>query len=281
MKLGIFTVSTPEYYPLELMDVLAKIGYDGIEWRVVDDKGDKSKPSFWSGNRAGLSAEEIISQSETLCAKAKVLNLEMPSLASYINNDNLKEVELHFKAANSIGAKNIRIEPNLYDTKTGNYFDQIAKCKAKYCKVAELAKKYNVRAIIETHPEGLCPSAFKSMAVLDGLDPRHVGIAWDPCNQLYEGSETYEMSLDIMGEYLCEVHIKNSVYKSNKDGKYVLDFCSIDKGLVDWKHILGLLKKRNYNGWLILEDFSQEKSVLEKLNFNISWLRSSINNNTI
>lgn len=279
MKYGVFSVSTPEYYPLELMEVAAKIGYNGIEWRVVEDKGDKSKPGYWSGNRSSLSAEEIISQAQTLSTKANSLGINMLSLASYINNDNLHDVELHFRAANSIGAKNVRIAPNRYDSNNGKYIQQITKCRTKYEKVAELAKKFNVRAIIETHPEDLCPSTYKIMAVLNDLNPEHVGIAWDPCNQLYEGSESHEMALDIMGEYLAEVHIKNSTYKTDKDGKMILDYCQIDKGLIDWKKIVNLLKKQKYDGWLILEDFSREKPVDEKLRFNLECITTLVNSN--
>lgn len=276
MKFGIFTASAPEYYPLELMDVLAKIGYDGIEWRVARDKGDKSKPSFWSGNRAGLSAEEIITQSEALCAKAKALNLEMPSLASYINNDNLEDVALHFKAANSIGARNVRISPNLYDVEAGGYVEQLAKCKVKYAKVAKLAEQYGVRAIIETHMQYLCSSVYQTMAILGGLNPAYVGIGWDPCNQVYEGRETYEMALDIAGEYLAEVHVKNCVYKRDEEGTFVMEDCPVNSGLVDWKKIVGLLKKQGYNGWLFFEDFSQDKPLLDKLTFNLPWFRGLI-----
>lgn len=279
MKLGIFTVSSPDYYPLELIEVLAKIGYDGIEWRVAEDKGDRSRPGFWSGNRAGLSAQEIITQAEALCAKAKAFNIEMPSLASYINNDRIEDVELHFKAANRIGAKTVRISPNQYDTEAGHYVVQLGKCRAKYVRVAELAEHYRVRAVIETHMQSLCPSVYKTMAILNGMNPEHVGIAWDPCNQMYEGSETYEMALDIAGEYLAEVHVKNCAYRRDEKGKYVMESCPIDRGLVDWKKIVKLLKKQGYRGWLFFEDFSTDKPLPERLSFNLSWFRELIENN--
>ena len=34
MKLGVFSVSMPEYDLQETVDILKKIGYDGVEWRV-------------------------------------------------------------------------------------------------------------------------------------------------------------------------------------------------------------------------------------------------------
>ena len=60
MKFGIFTVSIPEYDPEKALEVAAEIGYDGLEWRVIKDDGDRSKPSFWSGNRTSMTAEELL-----------------------------------------------------------------------------------------------------------------------------------------------------------------------------------------------------------------------------
>ena len=54
MKIGVFTVCAPEWEPLELMEKLSAMGYDGIEWRMTADAGDRSKPTFWEGNRASI-----------------------------------------------------------------------------------------------------------------------------------------------------------------------------------------------------------------------------------
>ena len=62
MKLGVFTVSMPDYDILETFDKLAGLGYDGAELRVCEDKGDRAKPSFWSGNRTTLTATEVLSR---------------------------------------------------------------------------------------------------------------------------------------------------------------------------------------------------------------------------
>ena len=60
MKFGVFTVSMPEYDAVQTLRKLKEFGYDGAEWRVFEDKGDTSKPTFWSGNRNSMTAQQLI-----------------------------------------------------------------------------------------------------------------------------------------------------------------------------------------------------------------------------
>lgn len=278
MKLGVFTVSSPEYYPLELMDKLAEIGYDGIEWRVAEDNGNKDEPSFWQGNRAGMTAEELIQDSDVLIEKAEKLNLSMPSLGAYIDCFNLEKVEKHFQAANAIGSKNIRINPARYSLDE-SYASLLDKTRKHYAEVATLAAKYNVRACIETHMGIIAPSMFKTMAILEGLNPENVGIMWDPANQIVEGLERFDMAMDIAGNYLAEVHAKNMCYeKVETDGqiKWQAKAAPLDEGQVDWKALINILKEKNYDGWIFLEDFSTDKSTDEKLVHNYQYFKNML-----
>lgn len=282
MKLGVFTVSAPEYYPLELMDKLSGIGYNGLEWRVTNDKGDRSKPSFWAGNRAGMTADELLEAADSLVQKAKKLNFEMPSIASYINCFDLEDVEKHFKAAKAIGAKNVRICPAMYDPEK-SFNLQVAKTRYYYAMVAQLAAEYGLRACIETHMNYITPSMSKTMAILEGLDPKYVGIMWDPANQICEGLERIEMAMDIAGDYLAEIHAKNLIMnKTEVDGgiKWQVKSVALDQGQVDWKTLLEFLEKKQYDGWIFFEDFSTDKSTDEKLVYNYEYFKSLCSGNS-
>ena len=54
MRFSVFTVSLPEWTPEEAVEHLAALGYDGVEWRVVDQPQSDGPPGFWSGNRCTL-----------------------------------------------------------------------------------------------------------------------------------------------------------------------------------------------------------------------------------
>jgi len=279
MKLGVFTVSMPDYEPLEALDLLAKLGYDGIEWRCTTDTGDKTKPGFWSGNRTTMTAAEIIERAPELKKRAQAAGIAMPSLGAYIGagTTTFEDAELHMRATAAIGAKNVRISAGSYGRRPGTYWELLKQARESYVKLAELAAKHNVRAVIETHMGQLGPSVSKARTILEGLDPKHVGIMWDPANQVMEGSETYKMALEIAGEYLAEVHAKNARYVPGEktDGYRVWKYESspLRDGVVNWPEVIKCLKAIGYNDWIFFEDFSTGQPLLDRLTDNLKWFR--------
>jgi sugar phosphate isomerase/epimerase len=237
-----------------------------MEWRTFDDDSNVS-----------MTPDQIIEKADSLKALAKKLNLEMPSLGAYITGDNLEEVEKTFKAANAIGARNIRIGPGGYGN--GRTYNEIFKeARKTYEKVAELAEQYDVRAVVETHMGQICPSIAKAVNFLKGLNPKHVGIMWDPGNQVLEGKEVPKMAIEIAGEYLAEVHVKNMWYlpEDRIDGQLIWKcvVCPVDKGIANWPEILKCLKDVGYDGWLFFEDFSKDLPLYDKLKYDIDWFKS-------
>lgn len=278
MKIGVFTVCMPEFEPFDVLEVLAELGYDGIEWRVTKDEGDRSQPSFWAGNRSSMTADEVIAEAVPLRRKAEELGLEMPSLAAYIDSHDLDIVQHHMKAAVAIGAGNLRVSPGKYVHGKHLYRRQLEIAREAFARVAELARKHKVRALIETHMGLLTPSVFTAMAVLEGLDPEHVGIIWDPGNQVVEGSEVYSMALETAGEYLAEVHVKNmkQVPCKSEDGRVIWKAvpCPVSDGIVDWPAVIDALGRFGYDGWLFYEDFSSDSPTRVKLQEFLPWFRN-------
>lgn len=277
MKIGVFSVCMPEYEPLDALSVLAELGYDGIEWRVTEDDGDRAKPSFWSGNRSSMTADEVIAGAAPIRQKSEELGLEMPSLGTYIDSHDLDIVRHHMKAAVAIGAGSLRISPGRYVQGDQSYPKQMEIAREAYARVADMAGQYKVRALIETHMGLLTPSVISTMAVLEGLNPEHVGIMWDPGNQVVEGSEVYSMALETAGEYLAEVHVKNleQVRSESEDGRVTWGAasCPVREGIVDWPAVVDALARFGYDGWLFYEDFSTESPTRGKLQEFLPWFR--------
>lgn len=280
MKIGVFTVCMPEYTPVQCLEKLKEFGYDGAEWRVYDDKGDTSKPGFWSGNRTSMSAQQIIDRASELKGKAKAQGIAMPSLAAYIQSDDLAACELHFKAAAAIGARNVRVSGGSYKADGGPYLQQLKLAHEGYRPVCDLARKYGVRAVVETHMGLLTPDTYSARYVLEGLDPKYVGIMYDPANEVYEGGQTYPIALSTAGEYLAEVHVKNIQFAKGDVVKgqqlWKLDWCRLNEGLVNWPAVIEELKKCKYDGWLMIEDFSMTVPIDQRLKDDIAFLKSLI-----
>lgn len=277
MKLSVFTASAPDYDPIQTMEKLAIIGYEGVEWRTVQD-APHDPPSFWKGNRTSMSAQQIIARAKELTTAADKHKIQMHTLAAYISCDDQEAVELHLQAAAAIGAKALRIGAGRYDYDKGGYPSLQASARNNYAKVAKLAQKYGVRALVETHPATLTPSVTLALEVLQGLDPKHVGIIWDPANTFAEGLENYRMALEIAGAYLAEVHVKNQRWVANgANGRQTLwnsSSCPVWEGLVDWPKVISLLKEFGYDGWLAFEDFSTDMPLDRRLAENHAFLHS-------
>jgi len=60
MKISVFTVMTPEFTPEEIVGKLARMGFEGVEWRVVAVlKENEQKTPFWKGNKCTLSLQTL------------------------------------------------------------------------------------------------------------------------------------------------------------------------------------------------------------------------------
>ena len=85
MRFSVFTVSLPEWTPEEAVEHLAALGYDGIEWRVVDQPAADGPPGFWSGNRCTLPLRTLAVDAPRVRALADRAGLAVPNLGTYVS----------------------------------------------------------------------------------------------------------------------------------------------------------------------------------------------------
>lgn len=86
------------------------------------------------------------------------------------------------------------------------------------------------------------------------------------------------MGLEILGEYLDYVHCKNAgwISKCVKGGKeWHWDWLPIKEGIVNWQQVIGILKKRGFDGYLSNEDFCNLPTS-QKLKEDIAYLRNLV-----
>ena len=277
MKLGIFTVCVPEYTPEEIISLAAEIGFDGLEWRVFEDTGDRAHPTFWNGNRTSLSAQDVLSRAPELLEKAARCKVEMPTLGAYITCFAPEAVEEAFSAARALHARNVRVNTASFQA-SDSYAERFEATRKAYREVEALARRYGVRALIETHPGLVTPSSVSARAVLEGLSPEYTGIAWDPGNQIREGLERVPMALSAMGEYLAEVHVKNSIalpsYNRNGSLEWRIETCQLQLGMVNWPEVVNALKKDHDDLYLMLEDFTDIGDRKAQLESDFRYLKS-------
>ncbi|WP_434751582.1 sugar phosphate isomerase/epimerase family protein [Paenibacillus amylolyticus] len=277
MKLSIFTVAVPDLDANELASAAAAAGIDGMEWRYrgIPEDALSEQPSFWRNNRCSIDPDKWQEQVPVFREAALAQGRQSIALVPYLNCGDMAATEQAFQAASQLGASMMRVGVPGYDRKTA-YPELYAKAVRYLNEVQDMAKQYNIKAIIETHHQTIAPTASLAYRLVQSLNPEHVGVLYDPGNMVHEGYENHRMGLELLGPYLAHVHVKNAGwYKENSgntsdqralaasnDSEQSLStswqchWAPLTEGMVDWVQMVRDLRAVGYDGYYGIEDFS-------------------------
>jgi sugar phosphate isomerase/epimerase len=73
---------------------------------------------------------------------------------------------------------------------------------------------------------------------------------------IIEGREDCRMGLEILGDYLAYVHVKNCVWRPS-GGRWCHQWAALREGMVDWPDTVAALKACGYEGYLSVENLYQ------------------------
>ncbi|HEV2072750.1 MAG TPA: sugar phosphate isomerase/epimerase family protein [Thermomicrobiales bacterium] len=278
MKYAVFTVSTPSMTPEEVAPKLKEYGYDGIEWRVVDEKPNPPGMGFWHGNKSTIAFTGLEDSVPRIRHLAEENGLEMPALGTYVRASAPADVEAAMRGAVALGVKRLRVNVARYDS-SEPFMPVWNRDREDYTRVAELAQKHGVQAQIEIHHGSVCPSASAARLYVEGMDPEHVGVIHDAGNMVYEGFENYRMGLEMLGPYLAHVHVKNArwfprKYRDDRSVIWTCDAAPLHRGIAEIRDLFRALKAVGYDGWISVEDFSTERPLDDRLKENLSFLKA-------
>lgn len=286
MRFSVFTASTPEWSPAEAASTLAGQGWDGIEWRVTD-QADSPEPGFWAGNRATWPMTGLEESLPEIARITHEAGLEYSGLGGYARCDNHEQVERILAATAALGARQIRVNVLPLGNSamggqvpTGIPYPQLFdSTREHYEWVAARAAHHGVRALVELHHGTITSSASAARRLLEGLDPQHVGVIHDLGNLVIEGWEDPLSALELLGEYLAHIHVKNSrwVRSSATDASgaavWENEWAPLQAGQASVLQYFRALADIGYDGWVTVEDFSTELPLEERTKQNLEYLR--------
>jgi len=273
VKLSVYTLACPEYTFQQAAARLAELKVPAVEWRVgqvpkkiVFDPRDPVR--FWSANRATIPLEGMGKVARKVARITADHGLKVSFLAGGPPPDDLEMIRRQMGAAETLGAPAIRVGGG---GKQGE--DPVAafeEARRAWDGVEKLAARTRIRAVVEIHHYTLLPSASAARRFLEGRDPRHVGVLYDPGNQVWEGFERPDYALPLLRPWLAHVHVKNArPWVTGADElrrlQYGYRWCSLRTGVLDWPAIVRALRKVGYKGYLSLEDFNPDTQAEEKL----------------
>jgi len=289
MNFSVFTASTPDWTPKTATKTLAAQGWDGIEWRITDQI-DAETPGFWAGNRATWPLTGLEDNLEEIARITADAGLGFSALGGYARCDNHEDVERVLSATARLGAGKVRVTTlPLGTSRMGggepsrrSYPDLFAETKQHFGWVAERAAHHGVKALVELHHQTVISSASAALRLLEGLDPRHVGVIHDLGNLLIEGQEENLAGLQMLGDYLAHVHVKNARWVSTGtegDGAlagtvtWANEWATLRAGQASVEDYFRALASVGYDDWVAVEDFSTELPLAERTADNLAYLK--------
>jgi sugar phosphate isomerase/epimerase len=279
VQFAVFTVSLPEWTPAHAVERLAALGYDGVEWRVIDEPPHDGPPGFWRGNRCSWPLATLVDDAPRIRALSNEHGLAMPNLGTYVSCFDLDAIERAFAGAAALGVPSTRVLTPNYDGREP-YLALRDRSRAAFDDVAVLAARYGVRALVEIHMGTILPSASAAAQFCTPFDPAHVGVLHDAGNMVFEGYEQYRLGLELLGPYLAHVHVKSARWTptgTRGDGsiRWAPSFAPLREGSVDLVALAKALAAVDYDGWLSFEDFSTDRPLDERVADNLTYVQET------
>ena len=263
MKLGVFSTFLPEYTFPEACRLIRSIGYEGIQPRIVpadSQKYDPAKPfNPWMNNKGGIAEADFFADPKAVLKPAEDAGLVITSVASYAGTEDMDRAVKMVKACGKAGIRNVRLAalsmPKEEKFDVEKFLDH---SRGTFRELVSEAKKVNVRPCLELHMGTLYPSPSGVISFLKGISPQDAGVLYDPANMIMDGWETVSISLNILGPYLAEVHVKNSKWIQTEDDPrgvkaWKAVSSHLEDGCVNWAEVIDKLKIHGYKGWLVEE----------------------------
>ena len=90
--------------------------------------------------------------------------------------------------------------------------------KRNLAKVAEVAEKANIQAVVQIHGLAYPHNATTAYNCVKGLDPKFLGVKLDPGNNFsIEGYELLTYQVPLLGEYICALGEKDAMLVQGED----------------------------------------------------------------
>jgi len=230
MKLCFSTLGCPEWSFEDIIATAVDLGYDAVELRGVKNELDGTRiPQLLPQNVEGT--KELL--------KKKGIGIACLTSACYMNDKNIAadtvdKAKGYVDTAQGAGIKYVRLLADYGPEKSGEL--DIPWIAGQVKQVAKYAQPKNVGLLIETN--GFFANSKRMVELMNEIDEQNVGVLWDIHHPYRYFKETPEYTLEMLGDLIRHVHVKDSViqneklcYKITGSGDLPVEACV--KGLLD------------------------------------------------
>ena len=238
MRFMMFSKSLQSMSVLDAGKTVKSLGFDGIELTV---RGKAHIPPNTVREALPRAVDEL-----------REIGLEVPALVTEIHS--LQDEHAHdvCETAARVGARRLRTSPHRYKP-FGTIRAQIAEARRDAADMEKLAREHGVMFCIQTHSGSMLGAQGGIVdQILQGTDPRYVGVSLDPGHLTVEGGGMgWLQSIDLLQDRIGMVDAKSFGWFNEPDPTtgemvWVHRKMPLARGNVRWRQVFALLR---HVGW--------------------------------
>ena len=216
-----------DYSLEEAARIVSEKAIGAIDWRI--------HPQYH------LSLDQLVEKAEYLKELCRRYSLQLPNLQAYVPPDDPSNIERLLRTAQVLDCPTVRTHPAPHYRmgEKKDYNQLLRKTREDLKIVQDLAQRYRTKVVLEIHSGLIIPTPGLAYRLVEGFDPRYIGIIYDVANTMIiregRGGVPWKMDIDILGEYLSHVHVK------------------LNTDRIDWSRVSELLRDAGYGGYVALE----------------------------
>jgi sugar phosphate isomerase/epimerase len=219
--------------PDKLHNLMAKAGFDGIEW-TVRPKGHVLPENAKTDLPKAIEA-------------ARKQGLKSTMIVTGVTDGTDPAAETLLKVAADCGVRQYRPGYFFYDVKKETFKQSFDRIKSGFAALAALSEKTGVKTVYQNH-SSWGPSVFGGLVwdiweAIRDLDPKWMGLEYDPMHAYFETNLSWSHGLELVSDRIGAVCLKDFHYQlSKKNPKDHAKFmCAAGEGIVPWKEVKRLL----------------------------------------
>lgn len=235
MKYSFMSFSCPQLTLDEMLSLAKRIGYDGVEPRVVSGHKHGIEVDISAAERKEIKSK-FVDSGIAACCVATSCKYADPANTDKMIDETLRCIDL----AADIGAPRIRV----FGGKMGKGLSReeaIHLVAESLQRVANHARDRGVTICMETHDDWCDP---KNVAeVMKQVNHPAIRVNWDIMHPVRTGFATIDQSFEILKPWIKHLHIHDA---SKETGKLV----PIGEGFIDHQRAIELLMTIPYDGYI-------------------------------
>ena len=252
----------------ELAKTVLDCGFDGTDVMIRETSWCKE--------------EDYVKTLPAFAEKMRGIGLKCYTATTSWTHERLATIEDDYRLFADNGIRQFRFLAQTYRGH-GTFREDFALCRRSAERLESLGQKHGVMALFQNHGGALFWSPATAYFLLKSLDPKAVGVHYDPGNMWHqEGQTNPTLSVDALGEFLAYVGVKNCGWflvpdhENDQRLSWQRQWTRLDLGLVNWDEVLRALHTAGFNGPLCMHNFykSTLEGLIEGTKHDVEFLRS-------